>query len=63
MCWCEDSDHIMSRNITCWKYEGNIGEAVEQEEKICNEDETVKLFTYLGGNVNAGGGCEVAMTA
>ena len=25
------------RNFTCRKYEGNIGDAVEQEEKLCDE--------------------------
>ena len=29
-----------SRNLTCIKCEGNIGEAVEQEETICNKVET-----------------------
>ena len=29
-------------------YEGNIGEAVEQEEKLCDEVETVREFTYYG---------------
>ena len=28
-------------NFTCRKCEGNIGEAVKQEEKICDEVETV----------------------
>ena len=26
-----------SRNFTCIRCEGNIGEAVEQEEKLCDE--------------------------
>ena len=30
-----------SRNFVCRKCEGNIGEAVEQEEKLCDEVETV----------------------
>ena len=30
------------------KCEGNIGEAVEQDEKLCDEVETVREFTYLG---------------
>ena len=34
-----------SRNITCRKSEGNIGEAVEQDEKLCNEVETVRELT------------------
>ena len=35
--------------------------AVEQEEKLC-EVETVREFTYLGDRVNAGRGCEAAVT-
>ena len=52
-----------SRNFVCRKCEGNIGEAVEQEEKLCSEVETVREFTYLGDRVSAGGGCEAAVTA
>ena len=37
-----------SRNLTCRKCEGNIGEAVEQEVRLCDEVETVMEFTYLG---------------
>ena len=50
-----------SRHFTCRKCEGNIGEAVEQEIKLCDEVETVSEFTFLGDRV--GGGCEVAVTA
>ena len=31
-----------SRNLAWRKCEGNIGEAVEQEEKLCDEVETVR---------------------
>ena len=41
----------------------NIGELVEQEERLCDEVETVKEFTYLGDRVSVGGGCEAAVTA
>ena len=37
--------------------------AVEQEEKLCDEAENVREFTYLGGRLSAGGGCEAAVTA
>ena len=47
-----------ARRFTCRKYEGDIGEAVEQEEKLGDEVETVKEFTYVGDRVSAGGGCE-----
>ena len=52
-----------SKKFTCRKCEGNIGEAVEQEEKLCDEVETVSEFTYLGDRVSAGVGCEAAITA
>ena len=52
-----------SINFTCSKCEGNIGEAVEQEEKLCHKVETVREFTYLGDRVSAVGGCEAAVTA
>ena len=38
-------------------------ENVEQEEKLCDEVETVREFTYLGDRVSAGGGCEAVVTA
>ena len=53
----------LSINLTCRKCDGNIGEAVEQEEKLCDDVKTVSEFTYLGDMVSAGGGCEVAVTA
>ena len=45
----------LSRNFACKKCESNIGEAVEQEEKMCDEVETVRKFTYLGERVSTGG--------
>ena len=41
----------LSRNLTCRKCEGNIGE----EEKKCDEVVTVWELTYLGDIVRAGG--------
>ena len=52
-----------SRNHQCRKCEGNIVEAEEQEEKLCDEVETLREFTYLVDRVSAGGGCEAAVTA
>ena len=34
-----------SWNFTCRKCEGNIGEAVKQEEKICDEVKTARVYT------------------
>ena len=42
-----------SRNFACKKCKGNIGEAVEQEVKLCDEVKTVRGFTYLGDRVSA----------
>ena len=50
-----------TRNFSCRKCEGNVGEAVEQEVMLCDV-ETVSEFTYLGDMVSAGGGCEAAVT-
>ena len=44
-----------SRNFTCRECEGNIGEAVEQVEKLCDKVETVREFAYPGDRVSAGG--------
>ena len=53
----------LSRNFTCRICEENIGESVEHEEKLCDEVETVSVFTYLGDRVSAGGGYEATVTA
>ena len=53
----------ISSNLACWKLEASVGEAAEQEEKSCDEVETVREFTYRGDRVSAGGECEAAVTA
>ena len=63
MCWSENAASKYSRNLTCRKCEGNIGEAVEQEVKLCDVVETVGEFTYFGDRVSASGGCETAVAA
>ena len=57
MCWSEKGNSKFSRNVTCRKCEGNIGEAVEQEVKLCDKVKTVSVLTHLGDRVSAGGGC------
>ena len=47
---------MFSINFACRKCEGNIGEAVQQEEKLCDGVETVREFTYIGDRMSAGGG-------
>ena len=51
-----------SRNFACRKCEWNIGEALEQEEMLCDEVEAVSEITYIGDRVNASGGCEAAVS-
>ena len=63
MCRSERVTPKISRNQTCRKCEGNIGEAVEQEEILCDEVETARKFTYLGDRVGAEAGCESVVTA
>ena len=52
------------RFFVCGKWNKATNGAGEgQQEVMCNEVGTVKRFCYLGGWLNASGGCEVAMTA
>ena len=50
----------LTGNFTSRRCEGNIVETVEQEEKLCDEVETLQETTHLGDRVSAGGGCEAA---
>ena len=50
-------------NFAWRKYEGNIGEALEQELNLCDEVETVSECIYLDDRVSAGEGCEASVTA
>ena len=52
-----------STNSAYRKCERNIREAVEQEEKLCDEVNTVREFTHPVDRVSAGVGCEVVVTA
>ena len=40
------------RNFACRKFQNNIGEALEQAEKLCDEVETAEEFTYFGDRVS-----------
>ena len=62
MCWRENGNSKVFNKFYMQKCEGNIGEAVEQEVKLCDEVETVSEFTYLGDRVSTGGGWEAAVT-
>ena len=64
MCWSEKVDYNVFKKLYMLKMcLGNIGEAVQQEERLRDEVDTVREFTYLGDRVCAGGGCEAAVTA
>ena len=52
-----------SRDVAFRICGGSIGMAVVQEERLCDGVETVREFTYLGGTVSVGGGCETAVTS
>ena len=41
---------------------GIIREAVEHEERLFDEVETIRECSYLGDKASAGGGCEAAVT-
>ena len=63
MCWSEKGDRKSVKEFVLRECEGNIGNAVEHKEKLCDGEETVNKFTYLGDRESAGGGCEAAVTA
>lgn len=49
--------------FVCSKCMGVIAKNSDSIEKLCDEVETVNGFCYLGDRLNAGGGCEAAVTA
>ena len=50
-----------SRNFGSRRHERNIGEAVEQEEALCDGVEAVREFACVGHRVSVVGGCEAAV--
>ncbi|XP_006813953.1 uncharacterized protein LOC102807557, partial [Saccoglossus kowalevskii] len=63
MCKVKRVTQRLAQDFACGRCKNGVGRVVEQEEKLCDEVETVKEFTYLGDKVSVGGGCEVAVTA
>ena len=49
-------------HFVCLKCKGIMKGMVYSIEKLCEEVETVNRFCYLGDRLNAGGGCEAAVT-
>ena len=55
---CNSARHFVCRRCT------DVGDGTEEPvEVLCDEVETVKGFCYLGGRLNASGGCETAVTS
>ena len=61
MCQNENGNQCFQEIVHSENVKG-ILEAVEQEETLSDEVETLREFTYLGDRVSAGGGCEAAVT-
>ena len=53
----------VARFFVCSKCDKLTNGAEVQQELMCDEVEIVKEFCYLGDWLNAGGGCEPAVTA
>ena len=53
----------LAMHFVCSKCKGIMERTMDSIEKLCDEVETVSGFYYLGGRLNASGGCEVAVTA
>ena len=62
MCRSENGDRKVKKSNLLAGNVKVILEAVEQEERSCDEGETVTELTYLGDRVSAGGGHETATT-
>ena len=53
---CSSARHFVCRRCT------DVGHSTKEPvEVLCDEVETVKGFGYLGGRLNASGGCETAV--
>ena len=52
----------LGRDFVCGRCKKEA-EFMDSVEEVCEEVETVRGFCYLGDRVNAGGGCEAAVTA
>ena len=50
-------------HFVCLKCRGIMEGMVDSIKKLCDEVKTVNGFCYLGGRLNASGGCEAAVTA
>ena len=53
----------LGRDFVCGRCKKQADEFMDSVEELCEEVETVRGFCYLGNRVNAGGGCEAAVTA
>ena len=55
---CSSARDFVSRRFT------DVGDSTEEPAEVsCDEEETVKVFCYLGDRLNASRGCETAVTS
>ena len=53
----------LAMHFVCSKCKRTMEGTMDSIEKLCDEEETVNGFCYLGDRINASGGCEAAVTA
>ncbi|XP_044179666.1 uncharacterized protein LOC122961149 [Acropora millepora] len=53
----------LGKDFVCGGCKKQADGFMDSVEELCEEMETVRGFCYLGDRVNAGGGCEAAVTA
>ena len=61
MCLGKEGAPEVGERFRVWKMQADG--FMDSVEELCEEVETVRGFCYLGDRVNAGGGCEAAVTA
>ena len=54
---------MLGRDFVCGTCKKQADRFMDSVEELCEEVETVRGFCYLEDRVNAGGGCEAAVTA
>ena len=62
MHWSEKVDSKVFKALYMQKMLTEYWRGCGAGEKLCDEVETVREFTYLGDRMSAGGGCEAVVT-
>ena len=59
-----DPEVALGRDFVCGRRKKQAGGFMDSVEELCKEVKTVRGFcSYMGDRVNAGSGCEAAVTA